>query len=122
MRYKKEDKTIYTAVLHLSMIEYLFFCGVTLLINSILYPQELILKYLLKDISQGIVNLCVLFIGFALILANYFYYKKKVLSIEEKYRTCHYNKWIKAWMFFVFDLFILLLAILIFKIRYFYNV
>lgn len=122
MRYKKQDTTIYTAVLHLSMIEYLFFCGVTLLINSILYPQELLLKYLLKGISQGVVNLCVLFIGFALILINYFYYKKKVLNIEEKYRSCNYNKWVKAWMFFVFDLVLLLIAILIFKLRRLYNV
>jgi hypothetical protein len=113
LRFKKEDSTIFKAVSYVSFLEYMFFFGVIFLINAIFCPKILFFKYLFNN-SLETMRLCVLIFYLILFLVNYFYYKGKVIKIEEKYKN--YRK-MKAWMFFVFNVLIISLAIIIFKIR-----
>jgi len=117
LRYKKEDSTIFTAVLHVSLIEYMFLCGIILLTNAVFCPKILFFKYFFN--SLGTMKLYVLLFCFTLMFINYLYFKSKVSAIEEKYKN--YRK-MKAHMFFIIDILILLLAIIIFKIRNYYRI
>lgn len=121
-RFKKEDSTVYSAVLHISMIEYLLLCAIFLLFNAFFFPNINLFQEIFDFSDNTNIKIFAIISCIGLVIINYLYYRKKVLLIEQKYKDCYYNKWVKAWMFFVVDLLIMAIAILIFKVRHHYNI